>query len=254
MKNQYQTAQVARMIGIHPNTVRLYEELGFITQPERLANGYRVFTDLHIAQFQLARKAFQVEILQNGLRKKMIYIIKLSAQQAFDEAISCTIAYMQQVEIEEKNAEEAIEIAKAIVSSNIAVVDTGYLTRKQAAQYLQVSIDTLRNWELNGLFAIKRMQNGYRIYTREDLKRLKIIRTLRCANYSLSAILRMINALENDKAVDVRTLINTPDCEEEIITACDKLLSSLQNAYANAGWMLNELQMMKEKFNNNPPL
>ena len=64
----YQTAQVAQMIGIHPNTVRLYEELGLISRPERRANGYRVFTDLHIAQFFLARTALRVEVLQNGLR------------------------------------------------------------------------------------------------------------------------------------------------------------------------------------------
>ena len=62
----YRTAQVAQIIGIHPNTVRLYEELGLISRPERRANGYRVFTDLHIAQFCLARTALRVEVLQNG--------------------------------------------------------------------------------------------------------------------------------------------------------------------------------------------
>jgi len=50
MKNTYTTSQVAQIIGIHPNTVRLYEELQLITPPERKANGYRIFTDLHIRQ------------------------------------------------------------------------------------------------------------------------------------------------------------------------------------------------------------
>ena len=68
----YRTAQVAQMIGIHPNTVRLYEELGLISRPERRANGYRVFTDLHIAQFFLARTALRVEVLQNGLRANAV--------------------------------------------------------------------------------------------------------------------------------------------------------------------------------------
>lgn len=35
----YKTSQVAAMIGIHPNTVRLYEELGRIPKLERLPNG-----------------------------------------------------------------------------------------------------------------------------------------------------------------------------------------------------------------------
>ena len=35
MKNTYSTSDVAKLIGIHPNTVRLYEDLGLITRPER---------------------------------------------------------------------------------------------------------------------------------------------------------------------------------------------------------------------------
>ena len=35
----YRTAQVAQIIGIHPNTVRLYEELGLISRPERRGGG-----------------------------------------------------------------------------------------------------------------------------------------------------------------------------------------------------------------------
>jgi hypothetical protein len=65
--------------GIHPNTVRLYEELGLIPKPERKENGYRIFTDFHMEQIQLARTALKVEVLQNGLRKQAITIIKTSA-------------------------------------------------------------------------------------------------------------------------------------------------------------------------------
>ena len=65
--NKYRTSEIAKIIGIHPNTVRLYEELELIPKPDRMPNGYRVFTDLHIEQFRLARLAFQVEVLQNGL-------------------------------------------------------------------------------------------------------------------------------------------------------------------------------------------
>ncbi len=68
--NTYRTSEVAERIGIHPNTVRLYEELGLIPKARRQHNGYRVFTDFHIEQLRLARTAFQIEVLQNGLRKK----------------------------------------------------------------------------------------------------------------------------------------------------------------------------------------
>ena len=42
--NTYKTSEIAAAIGVHPNTVRLYEELGLIPKPQRLSNGYRVFT------------------------------------------------------------------------------------------------------------------------------------------------------------------------------------------------------------------
>lgn len=45
----YKTAEVAAIIGIHPSTVRLYEKLKLIPQPERLPNGYRVFTEASLS-------------------------------------------------------------------------------------------------------------------------------------------------------------------------------------------------------------
>ena len=71
--NTYKTIDIARIIGIHVNTVRLYEKCGLIPKPERLGNGYRVFTDLHIEQFRLARAALQVEVLQNGYETEMTH-------------------------------------------------------------------------------------------------------------------------------------------------------------------------------------
>ena len=39
-------------------------------------------------------------------------------------------------------------------------------------------MDTLRNWEMNGLLSVKRKQNGYRIYTDEDIKNGLIFKQL----------------------------------------------------------------------------
>ena len=79
----YSTNQIAKIIGIHPNTVRMYEEWGLIPLAERKSNGYRIFTDFHIQQLRLARTAFQIEVLQNGLRKKAVDTVKLSAKGNF---------------------------------------------------------------------------------------------------------------------------------------------------------------------------
>lgn len=230
MDKIYKTSEVAKRVGVHSNTVRLYEKLELIPKVNRLSNGYRVFTDYHVEQFNLARTAFKVEVLQNGLRKKIINVVKLAAKGEFQEAINCTNDYINQIRQERKNAEEAIELSKKFLLGGDAKGNDRLFTRKQTADYLQITMDTLRNWEMNGLLTVKRKQNGYRVYTESDINRLKIIRTLRCANYSLSAILRMINALSESKETDIREVINKPKNNEEIVTACDKLLTSLSDA------------------------
>lgn len=245
--NTYRTAEIARMIGIHPNTVRLYETLGLVAKPERRANGYRVFTELHLAQFRLARTALQVEVLQNGLRKNAIEIIKVSAAGRLDEALALTDHYLEKLKKERENAEEAVEIARRILSGE-GEAKQPYLTRKETADDLHVTIDTLRNWEMNGLLAVRRKQNGYRVYSGEDLRRLKLIRTLRCANYSLAAILRMLSALSLNPGANLKRVIDTPGAEEEIISVCDRLITSLKAAQLNGNSMRRQLEKLKTHF------
>lgn len=250
----YKTSEIAHCIGIHPNTVRLYEELKLIPKPERKENGYRIFTDLHMEQIKFARIALKVEVLQNGLRKQAVAIIKTSAAGNFDKAVCLAEHYLQQIKDEKKNAEEAIAITKALLSGDDREKGTVFFTRKEAADFLQISADALRNWEMNGLLTVKRKKNGYRIYTDEDIRRLKIIRSLRMANYSLSAILRMLNTLSRNPEADIRQAINTPKEDEDIISVCDKLLTSLHCAEENSKVMLVHLKKMKKQFQANPTL
>lgn len=244
---QYKTVDVARIIGIHVNTVRLYEKCELIPKPERLPNGYRVFTELHVEQFKLARAALRVEVLQNGLRKQAVNIIKVSASGKYEEAADLIRRYIQQIEQEQKNAEEAIQITRKMLSGfNDEELTGAYYTRKEAADFLNVTIDTLRNWELNGLFTIKRRENGYRVYSEKDLQRLKIICSLRCANYSLAAILRMLRVVSNDPAANIRAAIDTPHEDDDIIKACDKLLTSLSEARSNAFYVASQIEKIRK--------
>lgn len=269
----YKTSEIAKIIGIHPNTVRLYEEFGLISKPERKPNGYRVFTELHVEQFRLARLALKNEITQNGLRKMTVEIIKTVAAGSYDCAIDLTEYYIAQITASQRNAEEAIEIVQRLLSGNVSLDNESserqdnskgkcdltftnldisskskYFTRKEAAEYLQISIDMLRNWELNGLITVKRKVNGYRIYNEEDIQKIKIIRILRLANYSLTAILRMLNSFSKYSEINIREVIDTPKETEDIISVCDRLLTSLVSARKDADEMLSQIKKMKKQF------
>lgn len=248
----YSTIEVARIIGIHSNTVRLYEKLELIPKPTRKSNGYRVFTDRHIDQFKLDRIAFQVELLQNGLRKIMIVIVKKSAKGYFDEAIELAEKYIILINTELDNAKEAVDIVNDLLLGNDNEYNEINLRRKQVSDKLNISMDTLRNWEMNGLITVKRKENGYRVYNYEDIQRLKVIRSLRCANYSLSAILRMLNAVSRDIDANIYKELKTPNEEEDIVSVCDKLIISLNSAKENAQKILKMLLEMKNKYSNSP--
>jgi DNA-binding transcriptional MerR regulator len=252
--NTYSTSQIARRIGVHPNTIRLYEALGLISKPERRPNGYRVFTDFHLEQLRLARIALKVEILQNDLRKKAIQIIKASASGDFGSAVCLAKEYREQVLAEQRNAEEAVAIAEQMLSGAEKKLQSIQMTRKETSDSLHISMDALRNWEMNGLLTIKRKCNGYRIYTEEDLRRLKIIRCLRLANYSLSSILRMLNEISFNPSADIREVIDTPKDSDDIISVCDKLITSLKHAEKNSRDMLTQLERIQKRFGTNPPL
>ena len=222
---EYNTSTIAKEFNIHPNTVRFYEEIVFLLQIPRKENGYRLYNQIHYEQLKLIRIGLKSELLQNGLRKQVIDIIKASAKGEFDEAL---------------------ELARKHLENNSKTY-----TRKQLADYLELTIDTLRNWELNGLLRIKRKENGYRVYNEDDIKRIKIIRSLRCVNFSLSAILRLLRNLDNDNNVDIKHIIDTPKENEDIVSVCDKLLTSLENAEDECNKMIIQIKKMKKI---NPPV
>lgn len=241
---EYRTAEVAQRVGIHPNTVRFYEDCGLIGKPVRRENGYRVYTDAHLLQLRLVRTAFQTEVLHNGLRKRAVAAVKAAARDDADGAIRLTRAYQAQLRAERANAEAAIEVTRRLLSG-LSEIPTQLFKRKEAAAALGVTADTLRNWEMNGLITVKRRQNGYRVYTGGDLQRLRIIRALRCAGYSLEAILRMLTRLDRDPRADIAAALNEPGPREDILSACDRLLISLTQADENARQMLALLEALR---------
>lgn len=230
--------------------MRLYEDIGFIPKPERKENGYRVFTPLHLQHFKLVRLALEIEVLQSGLRKQIIHVIKVAATKDYQKAIHLTKEYIRNVKLETEHAREAIRITGDLLqetkSQSILL-----LKRSDVSEQLGITMDTLRNWEMNGLIQVKRKENGYRMYDEEDIVQLKIIRTLRCANYSLSAILRMMNTVRSGKEIDVESTLNTPGEEEDIVSVCDRLIISLNAAKENANKILEILYEIKKS---NPPL
>ena len=213
----------------------------------RKKNGYRIFSDAHLEQLKLIKIAFRCEVLQNNLREKVTEIILLCAESDYAQALENAKTYYFAVCTEKEKAEEAVGFVYNFINHQDDGENCLALKRNEAAAYLDITMDALRNWELNGLLEVPRKNNGYRIYTDKEIKELKIIRTLRNANYSLMAILRMLNQLRSDKNVDMRQSLDTPSPDEDIVYVTDRLLTSLSNAESDARELVTRISRMYEQ-------
>lgn len=83
----YSTSEIARMIGIHPNTVMLYGKWGYIAPVPRKENGYRVYTETHLEQMKLIRLALRSEAIKWYMRFEVKNIIRSATQGDFEKAL-----------------------------------------------------------------------------------------------------------------------------------------------------------------------
>ena len=116
-----------------------------------------------------------------------------------------------------------------------------------------MSIDMLRNWERNGLLSVPRCpDNRYRLYSLNEISRLQIIRMLSRAGYSSMAILRMLTQLDAGETGDLRSALDTPRPDEDVYSAADRWLSTLEEQLARAGRIISHLEDMNNKESGKP--
>lgn len=104
----YSTKEIADLCSIHPNTVRLYENWGYISKAERGTNNYRRFTDKHLLQMRLARIALpgpypiDSDIVQD--------LVKSYAAGDIRGAVKLAGEYLARVKAELRKALEAMKV------------------------------------------------------------------------------------------------------------------------------------------------
>lgn len=74
------TSDLSKAVGVHPNTVRLYEEWGFLPPIPRSPGGYRLFTAQHLDQLRLACTAVHCEWAGRSVRRSALGLAKRARQ------------------------------------------------------------------------------------------------------------------------------------------------------------------------------
>ncbi len=242
------TSQIAKAVGVHPNTVRLYEQWGLLPPITRTRAGYRRFTEFHLDQMRLARTALHGLYPGRKIRRSALGIVLRSASGDLGGALELAYAHLTLVKSEQVQAETAARLLQRWAQGTAADATQQALSIGQVARLLDVTQDSLRNWERNGLLRVPRnAHNRYRAYSGAEIGRLRVIRMLRSAGYSMMAILRMMHQLDTGQAVDLRQALDTPRPDEDIITAMDHWLTSLAEQEQRAGQIIALLDEMIAK-------
>lgn len=221
------TSTIAKELGVHVNTIRLYETWGFLPPIPRGENGYRQYSQMHFEQARLAHLAVRWPYV--GDKSILINLVKNAANGDLGMAMELAYRYLAQVRMERTYAEAAIEFLERWAAGHLMDTPRQRVHIRKAAQHLNVTVDMLRNWERNGLIDVPRdPANQYRLYGTAEFGRLRVIRTLVKSGYSLMAVLKMLNEFDAGKTKNLREALYVPQDEDQYVQIiADRWLSSL---------------------------
>ena len=236
----YSTKEIADLCGIHPNTVRLYENWGYISTAERGTNNYRRFTDKHLRQMRLARIALpgpypiDPDIVQS--------LIKSYAAGDTPSAVKLAEEYLARVKTEMSKAHGAMKVPDKWFENKPGRREIIlHETRKNVAATLGLTIDALRTWERNGLYSTTKNTRGRLQFSEWDIEKLMVIRLLRNCGYSIASLRNVFGNEEVLMEKPSGLLSLNPD-GSEINYITDRYIEYLESHIRRAGKIIGLLE------------
>ena len=247
MKYLY-TSDLARAVGVHPNTVRRYVDRGLLPPVERSPSGYRRFTQRHLDCLRLACQVYCNQHPGKAIYQSGVHIIQTTVSGDLGGALELAHRHLALVQSERAHADVAASLLERWASGITVDASLQPFSIGQVASLLGITIDILRNWDRNGLIDVPRdPSNGYRCYGEQEISRLRVIRMLSRAGYSLSAILRMLLQLDQDEKTDLRHALDTPRPDEDVYLASDRWISTLADQEQRAHTILSLVEEIIQK-------
>jgi DNA-binding transcriptional MerR regulator len=233
------TSDLAKAVGVHPNTVRRYVDKGRLPPVEYSPSGYRRFTPRHLDCLRLAWLVYSSPYAGKALYLSVVHVLQATVNGDLKGALELAREHLKLVRAERRQAEIAADLLEHWASQPPAEDTMKPLRIGQVADLLSVSIDMVRNWDRNGLIDVPRdPANGYRRYGAQEISRLRIIRMLSRSGYSMSAILRMLIQLDQGDRTNLRRALDTPRPDEDAYLASDRWLSTLAGQEQRAHTMI----------------
>ncbi|OBZ09359.1 MULTISPECIES: MerR family transcriptional regulator [Bacillales] len=186
---------IARKLKISTTALRHYESWGIIPPVERGANGYRIYTEEHIAYFECIRamnEGFGMMLTKNVLWKVLCGEI--------DAALWLMNGSQASLHRDKTIAEKTI---RALETDEIDLLHRSgkrkWMTIGEVSDETTIPSSAIRHWEKMGLITIHRdKDNGYRSFSPANLRQILIIRTFKSAIWSLEIIQQVIKEVDDN--------------------------------------------------------
>lgn len=217
MDEYWRPIDLARAVGVSAQTVRKYEQLGFLPPAERGPSGYRRYRACHMRALRAARSMAAGYGWVPALRiMQSIHQGDLSSAIA---AVDACHAGLHQARHETMATLAALRLAARPQESAVAEQQRPDLLHVgEVARRVGVRVSTLRLWERHGLLRPRRdPASGYRLYDAQEVRRAQVVALLRRGDYGFAAIRPVLAGLA----------AGTPD---QAVSAAERRLAELIEA------------------------
>jgi DNA-binding transcriptional MerR regulator len=182
-----------------------------------------------------------------GSRQGVLELVRCAANDDLGMAMEWAYQNLAHVRVERTHAEAAVEFLERWALGHVLDTTKQHFQISDAAARLGVTVDMLRNWERDGLIDVPRdPESNYRLYGAAEFGRLRVIRMLRKAGYSLMAILRMLRQFDKGRRENLRGVLDTPREDEDIQWVADRWLTTLTLQEARAREVIRQVTRLIE--------
>lgn len=223
---------MAQRLGIHPNTLRWYEAAAYLPPVPRTPGGHRLYSAPLVRLARIVRTSQPLLRLNGPIRFRAMEFLRACKGEC-PAATTTSLATLDALETvlrqEYRLALDALQALERFRRGTTRAQQQ-QPARPEPLRYIGTAAartgltrDRIINWERDGLCRYPRTPTGgYRLFGAEEVDRLLVIRSCRTAGYSITAIRRLLNAIDREGEAgaeldSIRTLTsvaNTPTTYE----------------------------------------
>lgn len=188
------TIDLARAGQVSVQQVRNYEANSFIPPAERGANGYRRYTQKHLAALKTARS------LVAGYGWPLARAIMQTVHEGrLSDALALVDDRHAELARKRLQSEQTLAALNTFAAQSAPLAHASHRQRfrvGEAAMQVDVRVSALHFWEQQGLLHPERDKSSrYRLYDEQQMRRVRVVALMREAGYNFSAIHTVLDEL-----------------------------------------------------------